>query len=105
MRTLLAHPEVADEFVAEVDAGRQTLAQRLPPLGLDVLPGQTNFQLIDCAQRIAPAELVELLHERGYLVKGPFSAPCLANCIRITLGPAALMGRFCDVLEEVLDGR
>lgn len=105
VRTLLAHPEVADGFVAEVDAGRRTLAERLPPLSLRLLPGQTNFQLIRCTERIAPAELVELLRDRRYLVKGPFTAPCLADCIRITLGPPALMERFCDVLEDVLDGR
>lgn len=105
VRTLLAHPEVSEEFVAAVDAGRRTLAQRLPALGLTPLPGQTNFQLIRCADRIAPADLVDRLRERRYLVKGPFSAACLADCIRITLGPSALMARFCDVVEEVLNGR
>lgn len=103
--TLLAHPEVAEEFVAEVDAGRRTLAQRLPALGLTPLPGETNFQLIRCAERIEPGLLVDLVRDRGYLVKGPFTAPCLAECIRITLGPPGLMERFCDVLEGVLDGR
>lgn len=105
LRTLLAHPEVADEFVAEVDAGRRTLAQRLPALGLTPIPGETNFQLIRCAAQIEAGRLVDALRDRGYLVKGPFTAPCLAGCIRITLGPPALMERFCDVLEDVLDGQ
>jgi histidinol-phosphate aminotransferase len=105
VRTLLAHPEVAEEFVAEVDAGRGTLAERLPPLGLVPLDGETNFQLIRCADRVEPGVLVDLMHDRGYLVKGPFTAPCLADCIRVTLGPSALMAQFCDVLEQVLDGR
>jgi histidinol-phosphate aminotransferase len=105
VRTLLAHPEVAEQFVAEVDAGRRTLAQRLPALGLTPLRGETNFQLIRCADRIEPGELVDALRDRGYLVKGPFTAPCLIDCIRITLGPPALMARFCEVLEAVLDGR
>jgi histidinol-phosphate aminotransferase len=104
VRTLLAHPEVAEQFVAEIDDGRRTLSERLSSLGLGMLPGQTNFQLIRCADRIAPNELVDLLRQRGYLVKGPFGAPCLADCIRITLGPPALMERFCDVLEDVLSG-
>ena len=67
--------------------------------------GETNFQLIRCADRVEPGVLVDLMHDRGYLVKGPFTAPCLADCIRVTLGPSALMAQFCDVLEEVLDGR
>jgi len=104
VRTLLARPEVAAQFVAEVDAGRRTLAQRLPALGLTPLPGETNFQLIRCAERIEPGVLVDLVHDRGYLVKGPFTAPCLADCIRVTIGPSALMAQFCDVLEQVLDG-
>jgi histidinol-phosphate aminotransferase len=105
VRTLLAHPEVAEQFVAEVDAGRATVVQRARSMGLEALPSDTNFQLIRCADRIEPGLLVHALRDRGYLVKGPFSAPCLADCIRITLGPSALMARFCDVLEEVLDVR
>ena len=105
VRTLLSHPEVAEQFVAEVDEGRRTVVERVRALGLEAVPGETNFQLIRCARLIEPSRLVELLRERGYLVKGPFSAPCLADCIRITLGPPDLMGRFCDVLEEVVVGR
>ena len=40
VRTLLAHPEVAEEFVAEVDAGRGTLAERLPRWGSCRLMGR-----------------------------------------------------------------
>jgi histidinol-phosphate aminotransferase len=105
VRTLLSHPDVAEQFVAEVDAGRRTVVERVRSLGLEPLPGETNFQLIRCARRIEPDRLVDLLRERGYLVKGPFGAPCLADCIRITLGPPDLMARFCDVLEEVVVGR
>ena len=73
--------------------GARTLAERLPTLGLVPLQGETNFQLISCADRIEPGVLVDLMHDRGYLVKGPFTAPCLADCIRVTLGPSALMAR------------
>jgi histidinol-phosphate aminotransferase len=104
-RRLLAHPEIADEFVSEVDAGRHALADRARSLGLEPLPGETNFQLIRCADRIDPATLVDRLSDRGYLVKGPFSAPSLRECVRVTLGPPQLMMQFCDVLEQVLDGR
>jgi histidinol-phosphate aminotransferase len=105
VRTLLEHPEVADEFVAEVDAGRQVLCERVTALGLEAPAGQTNFQLVRCARRIEPARLVALLRDHGYLVKGPFAAPCLADCIRVTLGPPALMAEFGDALQAVIDGR
>jgi histidinol-phosphate aminotransferase len=105
VRTLLSHPEVTEQFVAEVDAGRRTVVERTSALGLEPVPGETNFQVLRCAGLIEPGQLAALLRERGYLVKGPFTAPCLADCIRITLGPPALMARFCDALEGVLGGR
>jgi histidinol-phosphate aminotransferase len=103
-RTLLKHPEVAEAYVEEVRAGRALVSERVRAVGLEVLPGETNFQLIRVGDRIEPAMLIERLRERGYLVKGPFTAPCLRDCVRITLGPPALMAAFCDVLEEVLGG-
>jgi histidinol-phosphate aminotransferase len=57
VRTLLAHPEVADEFVTEVDAGRRVLAERARALGLEPLAGRTNFELLRCAGRIETALL------------------------------------------------
>ena len=63
---------------------------------------RVSAQLIRVADRIAPAGLVAALHERRFIVKGPFSTPGLEDCIRVTLGPPALMEHFADVLEEVL---
>jgi histidinol-phosphate/aromatic aminotransferase/cobyric acid decarboxylase-like protein len=45
---------------------------------------------------------VTALEERGYIVKGPFGAPCLRDFIRITLGPPALMSEFADALDQAL---
>ena len=104
-RTMLAHPQIDSDYVVEVDAGRDVICQRARELGLDPLPGETNFQLIRVRDTIEPAVLVERLRERGYLVKGPFSARCLSDCVRVTLGPPRLMAEFCDALNSVLDGR
>jgi histidinol-phosphate aminotransferase len=103
-RTLLAHPQIASDYVAEVDAGRDVICRRAREMGLDPLPGETNFQLIRVGDRIEPAVLVERLRERRYLIKGPFGAPCLRDCVRVTLGPPQLMAEFCDALQSVLDG-
>ena len=99
---LLAHPQVVDEYVAEVHAGGRVLTERVRALGLTPIPTHTNFLLIRVSHRCPPGELVERLRARGYLVKGPFSAPCLADCIRVTLGPPDLMERFAVCLGEVL---
>ncbi len=102
VRKLLAHPEIAEDYVAEVDAGRELLAGRARDLGLEPLPSETNFMQIRVSDRIDPAALAEALQDRGYLVKHSHPAPCLAGCIRVTLGPPELMSRFADALEEVL---
>jgi histidinol-phosphate aminotransferase len=102
LRTFLAHPEVATDYVAQVDAGRELLAARLSALGLEALGAGTNFQVFRVAPRADPGELAAALEQRGFLVKGPFSMPCLAGCLRATLGPPELMQRFADALEDAL---
>ena len=101
---LLAHPEVADDYAADVAAGRELLVTRARELGLEPIPSLTNFQVLRLAGRADPAELVAALHERGYIVKGPFTAPGLRDCIRVTLGPPALMAQFADELAAALGG-
>lgn len=98
------HPEVAADYAGEVAEGRALLSARATELGLDPIPALTNFQLLRLQGRAEPAAVVEALHARGYIVKGPFSAPCLRDCIRVTLGPPDLMARFADALGEVVGG-
>ena len=101
---LLQHPEVIDDYAAQVEAGRRFLTERVRALGLTPLPSATNFMLIRVAPRCEPAELVARFRRRNYLVKGPFSAACLLGCIRITLGPEKLMKEFAEVLAELVNG-
>jgi histidinol-phosphate aminotransferase len=102
-RVVLAHPEVMDDYVEQVGQGRTLLAERARALGLEPLDSPTNFVLIRVAARMEPARLIAALRERGWIVRGPFAAEALSDCIRVTLGPPELMQRFTDVLTEVLD--
>jgi histidinol-phosphate aminotransferase len=70
-------------------------------MGLEPLPSRTNFQVIRLNGR-GVVELVAALEQRGYLVKGPFTASGLADCIRVTLGGPELMEQFAGVLADVL---
>lgn len=99
---VLAHPEVASDYVGEVKAGAALLAERALALGLTPRPVATNFMVIEVAHRCEPAALVERLLDRGYLIKGPFRARCLEDCVRVTLGPPELMAEFAAELEQVL---
>jgi histidinol-phosphate aminotransferase len=100
---ILAHPKIVDDYIAAVQAGAQVLAEQARTLGLTpLLPVYTNFMLIRVAHRCPPAQLADNLRSRGYLVKGPFAVPCLADCLRVTLGPPEIMTGFVRCLQEAL---
>ena len=99
---MLRHPEVASDYAAEVADGRRILCERVLQLGLEPIPSLTNFQVLRLNGVGDPGTVVDALHERGYIVKGPFGAACLRDCIRVTLGPPDLMSRFAAELAAVL---
>ncbi len=102
-RQILASPEVVDDFVADVDAGKALLADRVTRLGFDALPTYANFLCIRVAPRYRPQDLADALHAEGFLVKELTDVACLADCIRVTLGSPELMSEFADALERVVD--
>jgi len=98
---VLNHPEVIDDYVTEVEAGCRLLASKAGEFGLIPLPTHTNFMLLRVAHRCRPADLVAALRRHGYLVKSVDSL-CVADCIRVTLGPPDLMASFSTALERAL---
>jgi histidinol-phosphate aminotransferase len=101
-REILDAPEIMAECVADTDAGRDVLVSRSVELGLHPFPSETNFLLIRLPESTPVPDVIAGLHDRGFLVRGPFDAPCLADCIRVTLGPPAVMTAFADALSDVL---
>jgi len=102
---LLDHPEIAEEFHAAVDAGRKILVEAARPLGFDVLPCVTNFQLLRSPPGIDVDEVTRALERRGYLVKSGFSHPCMRRCMRISVNGPDVMApftvAFIAAVEEV----
>ena len=98
---VLKFPQVVDDYVAEVEAGARLVAAQVPELGLTVLPTYTNFALIRVSQRCRPSDLWKSMKQRGYLVK-TMDSPCVADCIRVTLGPPDLMSEFVASLRDAL---
>jgi histidinol-phosphate aminotransferase len=99
---LLDHPEIAADFLREVEAGREVLRRMAQALGLGFPDGRGNFQLLQFAATISTAEVARELAAKGYLVKGGFSAPCVSDCIRVTLAGPELMTRFWQDCAEIL---
>jgi histidinol-phosphate aminotransferase len=75
-----------DQCLAKIVANRAELTQALAGLGFDVLPSQANFVFAALPGR-AGADLMRLLREEGVLVRH-FSAPRIADRLRITIGTA-----------------
>ena len=99
---ILEHPELVDDYVVEVEAGAELLSERCRSLNLVPLPTNTNFMLIRVAHQCSAEDLVAGLKRRGYLIKGPSATPCVADCVRVSLGPPDLMARFADALADTL---
>ena len=101
-RLHVAHPEVMADYAAEVEQGRSALAARVAALGSELRPSHGNFAALALPSGVDPARVAASLHAAGWIVRGSFSAPCLARCIRVTLGPPELMERFASALTVTM---
>lgn len=85
---------------AAVIAGRAQLADGLARLGFDVLPSSANF--VFARHRTASGEwLAAELRRRAVLVRR-FSAPRIADYLRITVGTEAQIARLLEAVAEAL---
>jgi histidinol-phosphate/aromatic aminotransferase/cobyric acid decarboxylase-like protein len=99
---MLDHPDLGTGYLAEVEAGRQVLAEAVRDLELGFPSCPTNFQLIRFPGVNDTQSIVDALKQRGYLVKGGFSSTAIRNCIRITLGGPDIMRGFVDALRRAV---
>jgi histidinol-phosphate aminotransferase len=98
---VLDHPEISEAYVRVVEAGRVVLKRAAAGLGFRTPESPANFQLLELPDGLEPARLVSSLAERGYLVKGGFTHPSVARCIRVTLAGPDVMEPFATALREV----
>lgn len=90
----LDHIEWIRSRLADFIAGREFLYAELRKAGLETFPSHTNFVLVRCPSAESGRAMIAAARERKYLLKGPWTAAPLQNCIRISVGPLALMQRF-----------
>jgi len=91
---VLDHIDWMRQRIASYVAGREYLYAELVKAGLETFPSHTNFLLVRCPSREHAARLIAEARRQKYLLKGPWTAPPLENCVRITTGPLDLMQRF-----------
>jgi histidinol-phosphate aminotransferase len=94
-RVCLAHPELIEERRLRVAEAREVLLERLRSAGLEPLPSQANFVLVDSG--VDDAALAEAVAEEGLLVRagGEYG---LDGYVRITVGPVPLMERVAEAI-------
>ena len=94
-RVCLAHPELIEERRLAVAEARELLCERLRAAGLEPLPSQANFVLVQTG--VDDASLAQAVAEEGLLVRagGEYG---LDGCVRITVGPVPLMERVAEAL-------
>jgi histidinol-phosphate aminotransferase len=88
------HVERSRELVR---AGRRRFYAELPRLGIEYLPTQANFILIDLRRDSRP--MYDFLLRRGLIVR-PTHSFGLPTCLRVTFGLPEQNDRFFELLEE-----
>ena len=90
------------EVQAKVVTARARISQIAMANGLTPLPSATNFVTIDCGRDGDHARaLLTQITARGVFIRMPGVAP-LDRCIRVSLGDAAALDVFEEVLPEAL---
>jgi histidinol-phosphate aminotransferase len=101
-RASLRRIDLVEERRRGNETARETLAERLRRLGLDPVPSEANFLLVDTgADDIAVAQA---LLRAGLLVR-PGQDFGMPGYIRVTIGPLDLMERLAEELARALPGR
>lgn len=98
----LADREHLARVVADVATSRDRIAAVAAANGLATVPSATNFVAVDCGRDGAFAlAVLQGLIERDVFVRKP-AAPVLDRCIRVSVGPAAEMDLFEEMLPQAL---
>jgi histidinol-phosphate aminotransferase len=99
---ILDHPEIETTYAKEVTAGREILLAAAEELGLECPYCPTNFQLVKFTGIFDTSRIVEVLKDKGYLVRGSYTQPSVRSCIRVTVGGPDVMLGFVRALRAVV---
>lgn len=104
IRVLRAGGEWVTEVVRRTKANRARLAAVLAERSIQALPSHGNFLLICLPDGFTAHGTNAALRSHGVAVR-PFGAlPHIGECIRVTIGPEAMMDRFVAAFAAVLGG-
>lgn len=98
---LLDHLEIMKDYVRDVKEGVKYLSKEFRQLGLIVSNTEANFLYVKLPQAVEPKEMVYLLRERNFHIKGPFLTMPIKGLVRITAGPVGQMRDFVSVFKQI----
>ena len=96
------HIDWIESRLADFIAGREFLYAELKKAGLETFPSHTNFVLLRCPSAEDGRAIIAGARDRKYLLKGPWTAAPLENCVRVSVGPLALMQKFWSDCKEIV---
>jgi histidinol-phosphate aminotransferase len=98
----LERADLLRPLIERIVSERERLLQALRRIrGLTPLPSAANFLIVRTA--LAPAQLFEVLHERGILVRDVSKYPMLADYIRFSVGTPEENDRLVAALREIFE--
>jgi histidinol-phosphate aminotransferase len=96
-RAAVQDREYVANYVSEVVAARDMVAEGLRRLGIKFYPSRANFILFEAGGRAIPIR--DALRERGILIRDrSYEIP---GCVRVTIGTRAQMEKFLSELEAL----
>jgi histidinol-phosphate aminotransferase len=98
----LDHMDWIKTRIAGFIAGREFLYRAMAGAGLETFPSHANFLLVRCPSAEAGMALIAEARRRRYLLKGPWTAAPLHNCVRVSIGPLELMQKFWSECEDIV---
>jgi histidinol-phosphate aminotransferase len=98
----LAHQDAVIDRVVGTVAERNSLAEGLGKLGIELADSQANFCWLHLPDGLDEAEVMSGLAERGVLVRGGAALGSSTPALRVTYGLPAENERFLQALGEVL---
>jgi histidinol-phosphate aminotransferase len=99
----LDHPEAIAAYVRETHASAALLRDLAARRGLFAPPSAANFQLIKTRPSFDPADVKRACWDEGYAISGPAGRGLFADYVRVTTGSVAVIERFAQTLDRVLD--
>lgn len=99
---LYEHPEIKNNYVLDVNKGKEVLYQRLVEMGILVLKSDTNFVYFKLKDDIDPNVIFEKLKLKNIYIKNPFKGNPFDNFLRTTVGSPAQMNLLCDELLNTI---